>query len=114
MISLSSISHMSQQIPASALQDPAVLQIPALPPPPGVTPNFTNPENKGQSLVVAGAILLTFVVIMLANRAYTKLCIVRKTSWDDLTILLSALGAVLSYTLCVSGNLASTDLLGTH
>ena len=85
---------MSQQIPASALQDPAILQMPALPPPPDVKPNFINPENKGQSLIVAGAILLTFVTIALANRAYTKLYIVRKTSWDDLTISLSALGAI--------------------
>lgn len=91
---------MYQQIPASALQDPAFLQQPALKPPPGVIPNFLHPEEKGPTLVIVGAILLALVVIALANRAYTKLCIVQKVSWDDLTISLSAVGAIVWYTVC--------------
>ena len=92
---------MSQQIAASALQDPAILQLPALPPPPGVIPNFTNPENKGHSLIV---------VIALANRAYVKLYIVHKMSWDDLTISLSAVGVIVSYALCVLGSLTNIEV----
>lgn len=99
---------MSQQLPASALQDPAILELPALPPPPGVIPNFTNPESKGESLIIPGAILLTLVIIAVANRAYTKLCIIRKFSWDDLTLSLSAIGAIASYGVCVWGNVANT------
>ena len=87
----------------SALQDPAVLQLPALDPPPGIIPNFANPENKGPTLIVVGALLLVLVIISLANRAYTKLLIVRKTSWDDLTISLSALGAIVTYIICTLG-----------
>ena len=92
---------MSQQIPASALEDPAFLSQPALPPPPGVIPNFKNPEYHGPTLVIVGAVLLALVVLALANRAYTKIWIVRKASWDDLTVSLAALGAVAWYTLCI-------------
>ena len=94
---------MSQEIPTGDLQDPAFLQLSALQPPPGVTPNFTDPENKGPTLIIVGAILLAFVVILLANRAYTKIHIVQKASWDDLTVFLSALGAIVWYTFCVLG-----------
>ena len=93
---------MSMQAPASALQDPAYLQLPALALPPGVTPNFANPENKGPTLVIVGAILLGLVVLALANRAYSKLYIVQKASWDDLTISLAAAGAIVWYSICVS------------
>lgn len=91
---------MYQQIPASALQDPAFLQQPALKPPPGVLPNFMNPEEKGPTLVIVGAILMALILIALANRAYTKLCIVQKVSWNDLTIALSAVGAIVWYAVC--------------
>ena len=99
---------MSQQLPASALQDPAFLELPALPPPPGVLPNFTDPESNGQSSIIAGAILVTVIIITVANRAYTKLCIIRKTSWDDLTLSLSAVGAIASYGILVYGNVVNT------
>ena len=105
---------MSQRIPESALQDPAVLHLPALPPPPGVILNFTNPKNQGPKLIVVGAILLTLVVIALVNRAYTKLYIVRKTSWDDLTICLSAIGAIVSYVACILRNVTNTAFSGTY
>ena len=91
---------MSQKVPASVLQDPAFLQLPALTPPPGVESNFQNPEDKGPTLVIVGGILLALVVISLLNRAYTKLCIIQKVSWDDLTISLSAVGAIIWYTVC--------------
>ena len=91
---------------AASEQDTGILQLPALAPPPGVIPNFTNPKNIGPRLVILGAILLTFVMIALANRAYTKLCIVRKVSLDDFTISLAVLGAIASYGVCVYGNQA--------
>ena len=92
---------------AASQQDAAILRLPALAPPPGVTPDFTNPKNIGPRLVILGAILLTFVIIALANRAYTKLYIVRKVSLDDFTVSLSVLGAIASYGLCVYGNQAN-------
>ena len=101
---INQVDAMSQPLSPAALQDPAVLQLPALSAPPGVIPNFTNPEDIGPRLIVSGAILLTFVIIALASRAYTKLCIIRKISLDDLTISLAAMCAIASYTLCVYGN----------
>ena len=95
---------MSLPMSAASQQDAAILQLPALAPPPGVIPNFTDPKDIGPRLVVLGAILLTFVIIALANRAYTKLCIVRKVSLDDFTVSLAVLGAIASYGLCVYGN----------
>lgn len=59
-----------------------------------------NPEEKWSTLVIVGAILLAFLLIALANRVYTKLCIVQKVSWDDLTIALLAVGAIVWYTVC--------------
>ena len=100
---------MPPQIPASALEDPAFLELPVQTPPPGVIPNFSNPENQGSKLTVVGAVLLTFVIIALTNRAYTKIHIVQKFSWDDLTLSLSAIGAIFSYGVCVWGN--SADII---
>ena len=104
---------MSQPLSAAALQDPAVLQLPALTAPPGVVPNFTNPISIGPRLIVSGAILLTFVIVALAGRAYTKLYIIRKVSLDDLTIFLAAFCAIASYSLCVYGN-GSIKIISTH
>lgn len=100
---------MSYQTSAAAPHDPAFLQLPALDAPPGVIPNFTNPESLGPRLIVTGAILSTFVIIALANRAYTKLSIVRKMSLDDLTISLAAIGAIVSYGLYIYGNQTNKD-----
>ena len=96
----------SLSMSAASQQEAAILQLPALAPPPGVIPNFTNPKNIGPRLIILGAVLLTFVIIAIANRAYTKLCIVRKMSLDDFTISLAVLGAIASYGLCVYGNQA--------
>lgn len=38
-------------------------------------------------------------MVFLAIRVYTKLAIIRKVSWDDLTISFSALGAITLYVL---------------
>ena len=38
-------------------------------------------------------------MVFVAIRVYTKLAIIRKVSWDDLTISFSALGAIALYVL---------------
>ena len=40
---------------------------------------------------------MAFILI----RAYTKLAIIRKVNWDDLTISLATLGAILLYVMAV-------------
>lgn len=83
------------------LSDPAILQYPAATPPPGVTPNFTHPDSKGPELVVGGGVLLAIMMISITIRVYTKLHIINKFSWDDLTIFLSALGSIALYGACI-------------
>ena len=91
----------------SQFQDPAFLRLPALPPPPGVTPNFAHPEDRGPVLVFVGGILSALMLIFIGVRAYTKLVIVRRVSWDDLTISFSAFSAFGLYIMFVWGMLAS-------
>lgn len=90
---------MSQSVSPSSLEDPAFFRLPALTPPPGTLPNFTHPRNRGPVLVVVNGILLGLMMVFLAIRVYTKLAIIRKISWDDLTIAFSALGAITLYVL---------------
>lgn len=68
---------------ASSLSVNGALLLPALTPPPGVTPNFTNPERQSSGFIVAGAILLAIMVVFLCCRIYTKYYIRHKATWDD-------------------------------
>lgn len=52
-------------------------------PPPGVTPNFINPESQGHLVVIVAAITLTFAVLAVLMRIYTRALIVRRLGWDD-------------------------------
>lgn len=91
---------MASQLTPAVLADPdALRQYPASEPPPGVTPNFAHPQNRGPILVAVGGLMIAFMMVLLANRMYTKASIVRKFSWDDLTVSLSALGAIALYIL---------------
>jgi hypothetical protein len=68
------------------LPPPEIWQyIPAMEPPAGVVPNFANPESKGHIAIVVGSILTALMVCFFAIRAYTKLFILRKLTWDDCT-----------------------------
>ena len=58
-------------------------EIPAVPPPPGVIPNFKNPHIDGALVVVVGSILMGITILFVANRVYSKVFITRKYSWDD-------------------------------
>ena len=72
----------------------ALAKTPALAPPPGVVPNFIDPYNQGPILLVIGSILLALMMILVTVRAYTKIFIQRKLSWDDCSLpKFSALGS---------------------
>lgn len=94
---LDRLIHMSQSLPVSSLGEPAVSRLPGLTPPPGTTPDFTDAESRGSVLIIVNGILLVVMAIFMVIRAYTKLVIIRKLSWDDLTVSLSALGAFALY-----------------
>ena len=94
---------MAQPLLNSASGDPAVLQLPALEPPPGTAPNFTNAENRGAVPIIVNGILLAVMAMFMMIRAYTKSVIIRKLSWDDLTVSFSAFGAFALYGFLVWG-----------
>ena len=54
-------------------------------------------------LIIVNGILLALMMIFIAIRFYTKLAVIRKVSWDDLTASLSALGPITLYVLFVWG-----------
>lgn len=56
---------------------------PAVPPPPGVTPNFVDPETRAPVVIVFSAISLGLMWPVLATRTYTKVWILRSFGWDD-------------------------------
>ena len=89
---------MSDQIAAFlASGNNDVLQLPALRPPPGVFPNFEDPSSRGPVLIIVNGVLLGLMTVFIAVRIYTKLCLIQKASWDDLTVSLSVLGVLWLY-----------------
>lgn len=63
---------------------PSVLNTyPGLQPPAGVKSNFINPEDRGYILNSVATLLFCLMVLLFANRVYTKLFIIRKADWDD-------------------------------
>jgi len=71
----------------------AYVNVPALTPPPGVNPNFTNPERQTFRFNVSGAVLLGIMVFFLCSRLYTKCFIRRKATWDDCELCVMVFGS---------------------
>lgn len=106
---------MASQLTPAILADPdALRQYPASAPPPGITPNFGHPENRGPVLIAVGGLMIALMTILLAIRIYTKARIVRKFSWDDLTVSLAALGAIAMYVAFCWGKPPSFHFLSAH
>lgn len=65
----------------AALQ--ALLNGPAVPPPPGITPNFESPPNsKAVSLIVLVP-CQTIATLSVLLRLYTKLSLLQSIAWED-------------------------------
>ena len=60
-----------------------LLNGPALQPPPGVEPNFTNPHNSKTVIVAIEAICLALPTLAIFMRIYTQACITRKLVLED-------------------------------
>ena len=56
---------------------------PLLPPPEGVTSDFTNPPNHAKPQIVVTSLLLGITAILILNRVYMKTFIARKYMLDD-------------------------------
>ena len=72
---------LTRQLPPLTPEQMAVT--PAGMPPPGVIPNFVNPDTRGPVLIIVGTIFMVLMLVLATLRYYTKFFIVRKTSWDD-------------------------------
>jgi hypothetical protein len=59
----------------------------ALPPPPGVIPNFEHPESQGHRVVITTAILVPLATLVVTLRIYTRGMIVRSIGSDDCKLL---------------------------
>jgi hypothetical protein len=57
--------------------------IPAMPPPPGVTPNFVDPRNRTNVYIVVYTTFTSLVVLFVSLRLYAKIWITRSIGWDD-------------------------------
>lgn len=57
--------------------------VPALAPPPGVVPNFVNPESLAPLCLIVIAFTLPLMVLFLALRLYVRLRISSATGADD-------------------------------
>ena len=58
-------------------------QLPALQPPPGVTPNFIDPYTRGPMLLALSAVAIGIMYFFVGIRFYSKFYIKREWSWDD-------------------------------
>ena len=59
------------------------LNLPYLPPPPNVQPDFIHPQSHAFILVILSSIFLALTIFLFIVRVYTKLYIVKKWAWDD-------------------------------
>lgn len=55
----------------------------AAPPPPGVTPNFEEPEWIGYRLIIVSVVFLVMSVVFLVPRLYSAAFIIKKWHPDD-------------------------------
>ncbi len=62
---------------------PDIWDMPAGVPPPGLIPNFTNPETRVSRIDVSAAVCLPLIIIFASFRLYAKAFIVKKRTWDD-------------------------------
>ena len=61
----------------------ALASTPALPPPPGIKPNFADPVGIQDPFIIVTSLFLALTGIFVLCRVYTKAVIARKASWDD-------------------------------
>lgn len=72
--------YISRVMSSSSVAPP---MIGALPPPPGVTPNFMNPYSIGDGLKAAGILFVVLTTLSTAIRLYTKFLIIKTHGWED-------------------------------
>lgn len=82
---------------APTLSPQALATTPVIPPPPGQTSNFVNPESRAPGITAALVIILALMTIVLTARLYGKMRIVKKIGFDDVAALLGGVGSLLLF-----------------
>lgn len=72
---------MAQLASLTPEQRQSLLDGPALPPPPGVVPNFENPPNMRTLCVAVEITGFLIGTVALCIRMYTRIFIIRRVSW---------------------------------
>lgn len=62
-----------------------------VPPPPGVTPNYTNPDYHSGGIVPLACVFIPLAAIFMALRVYTKVRIIKVFGLEDWTIIIAYL-----------------------
>lgn len=60
-----------------------ILNGPALPPPPGVVPNFESPHNSDHIAIAVNVVSLMITILVVYLRAYAKIFCVKKLRLED-------------------------------
>ncbi|MCJ1458810.1 hypothetical protein MMC28_009184 [Mycoblastus sanguinarius] len=71
-------------------------QLPGLDPPPGVTPDFVNPDNYQSTIIATMTVCLTVATLITALRLYTRLFIIKSFHLEDYASCAAWAGLVLS------------------
>lgn len=58
-------------------------KLPALTPPPGVTPNFVNPYSQGRAIFITTGICVGFVTPAVTIRVFTKAYVIKRVNLED-------------------------------
>lgn len=69
--------------PNSYLRSNATHIVGGLAPPPGVTPNFVNPDSLHTEWVLTLSTCIIFPTIFIMLRTYTKLILIKSHGWED-------------------------------
>ncbi|KAL9597906.1 MAG: hypothetical protein Q9219_004859 [cf. Caloplaca sp. 3 TL-2023] len=69
-------------------------QIGVVPPPPGITPNFKNPQYHSGGIVPLACVFIPLAAIFMALRVYTKVRIIKVFGLEDWTIIVAYLCTV--------------------
>lgn len=74
-----SLARFDMSIPAGV----PLSEIPALQPPPGITPNFINPPTIAPALIAVNGVFLALMLLAVSIRIYSKGLLLRSLGWDD-------------------------------
>jgi hypothetical protein len=53
-----------------------------------LSPNYENPETRGNALTILNSVFLSFAAIFIGLRLYTRMFVRKWFGWDDVFIVL--------------------------